>query len=69
MNRLVAMDAHNGFILWSLEAPDLRRVNIPRDCGNWCADSESLFVAIKNSAWMMNAEDGERKKVFYTSYS
>ena len=64
MNRLVAMDAHNGFILWSLEAPDLRRVNIPRDCGNWCADSESLFVAIKDSAWMMNAEDGERKKVF-----
>ena len=64
MNRLVSMDAHNGSILWSLEAPALRRVNIPRDCGNWCADSDYLYVAIKNSSWMLNAENGDRSHVF-----
>ena len=58
------MDAHNGSILWSLEAPALRRVNIPRDCGNWCADSDYLYVAIKNSSWMLNAENGDRSHVF-----
>ena len=64
MNRLVSMDAHNGSILWSLEAPDLRRVNIPRDCGNWCADSDYLYVAINNSSWMLNAENGDLVKIF-----
>ncbi|MBT7982072.1 MAG: hypothetical protein HN584_05845, partial [Akkermansiaceae bacterium] len=43
MNRLVALDAHNGSVLWSIEAPDLRRVNIPRDCGTWCADQDQLY--------------------------
>ena len=39
MNRMVALDAFNGAILWSLEIPDLRRVNIPRDCA---ADSSLI---------------------------
>jgi len=60
MNRLVAMDAHNGSVLWSIEAPDLRRVNIPRDCGNWCADDENLYVAIKDLAWIFDSETGQR---------
>ena len=60
MNRLVALDAHNGSVLWSIEAPDLRRVNIPRDCGNWCADNENLYVAIKDMAWIFDSETGQR---------
>ena len=60
MNRLVALDAHNGSVLWSIEAPDLRRVNIPRDCGNWCADKDNLYVAIKDLAWIFDSESGER---------
>jgi len=60
MNRLVALDAHNGSVLWSIEAPDLRRVNIPRDCGNWCADDEQLYVAVNDMAWIFNAESGQR---------
>jgi hypothetical protein len=41
-NRIAAMDAYNGSIFWSLEIPDLRRVNSPHDSANVCADSNSL---------------------------
>ena len=60
MNRLVALDAHNGSVLWSIEAPDLRRVNIPRDCGNWCADDDRLYVAVNDLAWIFDSESGQR---------
>ncbi len=57
-NRMLAMDGYNGAILWSLEIPHLRRVNIPRDSSNWCADKTSLFVAIKDKCWIINGTDG-----------
>ncbi|MFP6873979.1 MAG: LamG-like jellyroll fold domain-containing protein [Verrucomicrobiales bacterium] len=63
MNRMVALDARNGAILWAVEAPDLRRVNIPRDCGNWCADDDWLYVAVKDQAWILAAESGERREI------
>ena len=44
---LDGMDAYNGTILWSLEIPDLERFNMPRDCGNWCADDDFIYAAIK----------------------
>ena len=59
MNRMVALDAFNGAILWSLEIPDLRRVNIPRDCGNWCADRDHVYAATHNCLWVINAATGE----------
>ena len=58
MNRLVALDCYNGAVLWSLEIPDLRRVNMPRDAGNWCADDDSLFVAVKEKCLAFDARDG-----------
>ncbi len=62
MNRLIALDAYNGSVLWSMEAPDLRRLNMPRDTSNWCADTEHLYLAIGERAWVMDAETGERKQ-------
>ena len=59
LNRLVALDSYNGAVLWSAEIPALRRVNMPRDCGNWCADAEHVYVAIKNRCWVMAAGTGE----------
>ncbi len=59
MNRMIAMDAFNGAILWSLEIPDLRRVNIPRDCGNWCADRDRVYAATHNCLWVIDAATGE----------
>ncbi len=63
MNRMIALDSRNGAILWALEVPDLRRVNIPRDCGNWCADNDSLYVAVKEQAWVLSAETGQRREI------
>lgn len=58
MNRIVALDSYNGAVLWSLEIPALRRVNMPRDAGNWCADPDHLFVAIRDRCWVIAAGTG-----------
>ncbi len=60
LNRLMALDAYNGQILWGMEIPDLRRVNIPHDCANWCADDDHLYVAIKDLLWVLDAATGKR---------
>ncbi len=59
LERLVGIDAFNGSILWSLEMPPLRRFNMPRDCGNWCADADRLYVAVNDRCWVVNAADGD----------
>lgn len=59
MNRIAALDSYNGAVLWSLEIPALRRVNMPRDAGNWCADPHHLYVAIKDRCWVISAQSGE----------
>jgi outer membrane protein assembly factor BamB len=59
MNRMVAVDSFNGTVLWSLEIPDLRRVNLPRDASNWCADNERLYAAILDRCWIVDGATGE----------
>ncbi|EDM28646.1 hypothetical protein LNTAR_08754 [Lentisphaera araneosa HTCC2155] len=59
MNRMAALDAHNGSILWTLEIPKLRRVNIPRDASNWCTDGEIVYTAINDHILLINAKDGK----------
>ena len=61
MNRMIALDAYNGSPLWSLEIPDLRRVNMPRDASNWCTDGKALFVAVKDRCWEIDAANGHRE--------
>ena len=63
MNRMVAIDAYNGTILWSLEIPALQRVNLPRDAGNWCADDATLYVAIREYCWLVGGSDGVLQRV------
>ena len=59
LNRLIALDAYNGQILWGMEVPDLRRVNIPHDCANWCADPDHLYLAVKDLLWVIDAATGK----------
>lgn len=59
LHRLIAQDAYNGAILWSLEIPAAERFNMPRDCSNWCLDSEYLYAAIRDDCWRLNAQTGE----------
>ncbi|MFT5465991.1 MAG: outer membrane protein assembly factor BamB [Verrucomicrobiales bacterium] len=59
MNRIVALRAANGAVLWSMEIPDLLRLNMPRDSSNWCADDARLYVAMHEKSWVLDAETGE----------
>ena len=56
--RIFAVDAYNGAMLWTLELPELRRVNLPRDCSNWCVDGDRLWVAIHDATWELDAATG-----------
>ena len=64
LNRIIALDSYNGAVLWSLEIPALRRVNMPRDASNWCADPDHLFVAVKDRCWVIAAGTGELSRTF-----
>lgn len=58
LNRIVAVDSYNGTVLWSIEIPGLERFNMPRDCSNWCADRNFLYVVVKHECWKISAIDG-----------
>ena len=64
LNRFVALDSYNGAVLWSMEIPALRRVNMPRDAGNWCADPEDLYIAVKDRCWVIAAATGVLLRTF-----
>ncbi|MEE8452884.1 MAG: PQQ-binding-like beta-propeller repeat protein [Thermoguttaceae bacterium] len=59
LNRIIAIDAYNGTILWSLEIPDFERFNMPRDCSNWCADEDHLFAVVKDRCWQIDTGTGQ----------
>ena len=59
LERIICLDAYNGAIVWSLETPYFHRFNMPRDCGNWCADDDALYAAIRDSCWKFDARTGE----------
>ncbi len=63
MNRIAAVDAYNGAILWSLEIPAMQRVNLPRDASNWCTDDATLYLAIREYCWLIGHSDGALQRV------
>ncbi len=62
--RLFGLDAYNGTILWTLEVPDLRRANIPRDSSNMAADGDSLYIVVKDKVWCLNGATGEIEQTY-----
>ncbi len=59
LQRICALDAYNGTILWTREIPSFLRFNMPRDCSNWAADRDSLYLAIEGLCWRLEAASGE----------
>lgn len=57
--RVIALNAHNGTILWSWELPEISRFNVPRDCSNWCADEQSVFLAANNRCLVLDGATGK----------
>ncbi len=64
LNRMIALDAYNGAILWSLEIPGFLRCNIPHDCSNWCADSAHVYAAVGDKCRRITAAEGVVDKFF-----
>ncbi|MBX3420770.1 MAG: PQQ-binding-like beta-propeller repeat protein [Pirellulaceae bacterium] len=58
LRRVIAVDAFNGTIQWGLELPEVIRFNVPRDCGNWCADSQHLYIAARSRCMVVDAASG-----------
>ena len=59
MDRMVALNAHNGAVLWSYEIPSLRRLNVAHDCSNWCVDESNVYLSIRDRLWILSARTGE----------
>lgn len=59
LQRVIAVDAFNGTILWGIEIPALERFNMPRDCSNWCADEKHVYLAAKDKCWQIDAATGD----------
>jgi outer membrane protein assembly factor BamB len=63
-NRIIAIDSYNGVILWSLEIPQLRRLNVIQDCGNACTDDDYVYVAVKDDCWRLDGNTGIRSLTY-----
>jgi len=64
LHRIIALNAYNGAILWSLEIPSLERFNMPRDSSNWCADEDYVYAVVKGDCWRLDAATGRLSKVY-----
>lgn len=59
LHRIIALDGFNGTVIWALEIPSLERFNMPRDCSNWCADEEFVYIAARDQCWQIDATNGD----------
>jgi len=65
--RLFGLDAYNGTILWTVEIPDLRRANVPRDSSNMVVNGDTLYCAVRDSVWAIDGQTGELLSAFAAS--
>ncbi len=64
LDRILAMDSYNGAIYWSLEIPELLRVNTPRDSGYISADEDGLYIAVDDDCWFLDGDSGIRIRTY-----
>jgi len=63
-NRVIAVDAYNGTILWDVEVPNYRRVGANRDTGNMALTDDYLYVATEGNCWLLDVATGEHAFTF-----
>jgi outer membrane protein assembly factor BamB len=64
-NRVIAVDAYNGTILWNVEIPDSRRVGALRDSGNMVAAEDLFYVVTKDRCLGLDADSGQQTMTFH----
>jgi outer membrane protein assembly factor BamB len=57
--RVFAVDAYNGTMLWSREVPGFRRIAAMRDCGNMAVADNRLFVVAGRTCTAFDAQTGK----------
>ncbi len=57
-NRVIAVDAYNGTVLWNVAVPESRRVGALRDCGHMVAAEDVVYVAARDRCLGFDAADG-----------
>ena len=65
--RLLAkvIDAYNGTILWSFQAPAFRRANMPRDCSNMLVSGDRLYIASGSYCYVIDAHNRRKGANLY----
>ena len=61
---LFGLDAYNGAILWTHSAPEVRRANVTRDCSNWAAAGDNVYLAHGRYCLAIDGQTGEQAKRF-----
>jgi len=59
-NKLIGVDAYNGTELWELDLPESQRYAMPYDAGYIAADETTVYAAVDDAVWVVNAETGRR---------
>ena len=67
--RVIAMDSHNGYVLWSKLIPGLARFNVIRDSNNIAADDDALFAATGPECWRIEGDSGTHQVLKVTAPS
>lgn len=57
-NRMIAVDAYNGTLLWQRELPESQRYSMPYDAGYFSLSSNALAIAVKDQCWLLHPETG-----------
>jgi len=63
-DRVVAVDAYNGTILWDQRFPGSRRVVVFRDCSYLLATDDRLWLATAAECLALNPQTGARERSF-----
>lgn len=58
-NRVIAVDAYNGFPLWEREIPNSLRLGAFLDCSNMAVDDRVLYVAAEDACHLLDVTNGE----------
>ncbi len=56
--RIVALNAYNGTILWSKDIPGMLRMNVNHDCSNWVADDKNIYIIVKDKLLELDQNTG-----------
>lgn len=57
-DRVIAVNAYNGTILWETEVPQSTRIGVLKDCGWMATDADSLLVAQTNKCLVLDPSTG-----------